>query len=442
MARSFARLAPALLPLAAGLVLLRSMPTAAGVEMTSPTILRLHPLALAAAVLLPLGAVRPQASFKRAVRLALGVTGAVLSVTITVPALQLAALYLVSLIVLRHIGVRWYVALAALSAGLLAPELGAALPSGATAAALVLAAFVGLGCVPRWTPLAGGEDWEPVLRPLWLFPLLQSLEAGPWPVGLALAAQLAGAVAAVAAAIEAFAAPDQARRYERMLASLLSMALVCVALNTAPGVAGALWALCAHGWLLLGMGRRDRQAAALLWLFVPVWWTAGASAAAGGFLAAAALLFAGILLALVSLLGRTTMTGQSAASTSLRPSAATPVAVAATAVLLMLFAPVVTRFVALPVIDQLGAGLTAFGLLEVWPWIGLGIQNAGHRRVAAVPGVALVPLLGVVAAGLWLLLRAVGRAAPVPLSLQAEQQTSPLDLVRDRVWWARTRRGG
>jgi len=441
MARSFVRLAPALLPLAAGLVLLRSMPAAAGVEMTSPMILRLHPLALAAAVLLPLGAVRPRASFNRAVRLALGVTGAALSVAITVPALQLATLYLVSLIVLGHIGVRWYAALAVVTAGILVPELGAAIPAGANAGALFLAAFVGLGCVPRWTPRAGGEDWELILRPLWLFPLLQSLEAGPWPVGLALVAQLAGAMAAVAAALEAFVARDQARRHERTLASLLSMALVCVALNTAPGVAGALWALCAHGWLLLGMGRRDLPAA-VLWLFVPVWWAAGAAAAAGGFLAAAALLFAGIILALVSLLGRTTMTGQSASATPLRPSAATPVAVTATAVLLMLFAPVVTRFVALPVIDQLGAGLTAFGLLEVWPWIGIGIQDAGHRRVAAVPGVALVPLLGVVAAGLWLLLRAVGRVAPVPLSIQAVRQTSPLDLVRDRVWWARTRRGG
>ena len=437
MVRLLARLVPALVPLAAGLLLLRRMPEVAVGSTAAGTILRLDPLALAACVLLPLGAARPETTFVRELRLALGVVGAIVSVGVAPPLLQLATLLLVSSIIFAHVGSRWFTALAALTVGLLLPEMAErwhAPPGveGAVPFVLFVVAFAGLGCIPRRTRRDEHADWELVLRPLWLFPLLRSLEAGPWPVGLALFAQLAAATAVLAAAVDALTTTSEARRRERTLGGLLGMALLCTALNTAPGVAGALWALCAHAVLLLFLRGQPQTVpgAALLWLWLPLWWTAGAAAAAGGFLVAAMVSFAGIALAV------TVTIGPKAAALRGTDRIGT-IGAAGLGLLLMLFAPAITRFVALPVIDQLGAGLTAFGLLEVWPWIGIGIQDAGHRRVAVTPSVALVALLGVIVAVLWLLLRAVGRNLSPALTFADADGPTPFERIRSRVWWAR-----
>lgn len=98
----------------------------------------------------------------------------------------------------------------------------------------------------------------------------------------------------------------------------------------------------------------------------------------------------------------------------------------------------------LPAVDLLQGGLTPFGLLAVWPWIGVAALDAGQRRVTTLPTIAALLFGLVVAAGVWLVARVPAlsikdqHSAPAHLS-----QSSMLDAkFRSRVWWLGERRDG
>ncbi len=307
-------------------------------------------------------------------------------------------------------------------------------------------------------------EWELLLRPIWLFPLLRSLESGPWQIAWALLVPVVGAAAMLWTAMEALRARNSRRGMERLLAVVLGMALICAGLNTAPGVAGALWALLAHALLLLWMPGDNGRAvlpACFLMLFVAGWWTAGAAAAAGAFLVAGAAWLAVMVAGIAAVLWPDRAVTREGYLARRHPPfrhrarrGGTGVAmVGLSLVLLALFAPLATEFLVVPVVDQLGAGLTPFGLLDVWPWIGVAALNAGHRRVALLPTVALAPLLLTVMSAVWLLLRLAARP-PRSLTRQPLAGVSegprvlPSPLVplitglRRRIWWLRTARNG
>ena len=469
MAARLLRIVLALLPLAVGLFMVRLMPQAVPALADRIATWRLDPLALGGLVLLPLGTARVQVSLKHALRLMLGTAGLMLALAATSPLLQLLLIYGSSVMLLPGLGPRWFVAFGFLMLAHLPLQIAALVGAGSQVAhaagtiwvlpALVLAALAGLGCVPWPAHRSDDIGWERLLRPFWLFPLLRSLETGPWPIAWTLLVPLLGTVAAVGAAIDLLRARDARRGMERLLAVVLGMALVCGGLNTTPGVAGAVWVVLAHGLLLVasrGGSGRISPPACLLLLFVAGWWTAAAATAAGAFLVAGLVWLAGMAGSVAPMVwpdsGALPETPQPPHANGVPGRGfAGAVSAALVLVLLALFAPLLTEFLALPVADQLGAGLTPFGLLDIWPWIGMAALDAAHRRAALLPSVALTPLLLVTLAVTWLLLRLgtplvylLTRRSPLPRASEesAVPAAAAIQSIRNRVWWVRARRDG
>jgi hypothetical protein len=84
---------------------------------------------------------------------------------------------------------------------------------------------------------------------------------------------------------------------------------------------------------------------------------------------------------------------------------------AALSVTLGVAAPAVVAWPIQPVARQLQGGLTPYGDLTIWPWVGLAALDAARQPVASLPSAALGGLMLVLAALAWLftLLRGAGR---------------------------------
>jgi hypothetical protein len=123
---------------------------------------------------------------------------------------------------------------------------------------------------------------------------------------------------------------------------------------------------------------------------------------------------------------------------------------------LALFSGLVTQVVGLRIADGLGAGLTAFGLVDTWSWIGVGALDAARQRVGLLPIVPLALLWLVVLAVTWLAARLMDRrmlASPLGCRQEAESNLPALlspaveadeadRAIRSRVWWLDTGRDG
>jgi hypothetical protein len=208
------------------------------------------------------------------------------------------------------------------------------------------------------------------------------------------------------------------------------MAFVAVSQNTILGVVASLWALAMYAALVAVTPKTFASLTIVCITFsVAGWWTTGALAAAGGFLGAIVVCFTSVAVCIATLLrfaGRE-LPQASVAGRSL---------VVLLTVALVLATPWVTTTLALPVAQQLGAGLTAPGLLDVWPFIGVSALDAGHRRVTLAPSIVLGCLFVFVWAAVWLASRIrvhVERMPDAPASTDDAAQPT----VRARVWWVR-----
>jgi hypothetical protein len=280
-------------------------------------------------------------------------------------------------------------------------------------------------------------DFEYVLRPLWLFPLLRTLQSGPWPSPWPLVVPLFGTAGAAWAAYRAFTTSDGGQVIERVSSVMLLMALVCAGFNSATGVAGVLWVILAHALLLLWTRAEPWHGSPVplfLPLFLAAWWTTAAASSGRAFLLAALVWLAGCI-------GTAALVCHYPQDRPQRMNGAPLLLVCLLAGLTMAFTPLVTRFVARPVIDQLDPGLTPFGLLDDWPWIGVAALDPGHLRTELWPSVALVPLFLVPLAVIWLLLRILTRPRQEELPQLPAGETLA-DRLGDRVWWAARRRRG
>ncbi len=409
----------ALLPLVVGLSLLWMLPQTVE-AMDVPTLgrWRLDPLALVGCFILPLAAVRPQ-PLRYGFRLALAVGGLMGAILATNPVLQLFAVVLASLLVYDGLSLRWFAALACFILITFAPSF---LSSSIILHVTILMALVGSGGVP-WSGGSGAGEAEIVLRPFWFVVLLRSLVLEPWPVATVIVVTTLGTVLLIMGAWSVLRTAPMVTR-DRMLAALLVMTLVAIAQNTTLGIVAALWTLTMYALLVvLGPSRRLAPLASVAITFgVAGWWTAGAVGAAGSFLGVAAVVLTTVAACVAALLG---------AAESPRRSSVTYFV---TLVALVVGMPWLTMTVALPVAQQLGAGLTAPGLLDVWSFIGVSAMDAGHRRVTLAPSIVLACLFVVLWAAVWLLSRLRGLDSARPLG--------PLDEgthvdVRARVWWLR-----
>lgn len=340
---------------------------------------------------------------------------------------------------------RWLLAGALLSAGLglvaLAGGTTWSAPTTATAITsqsfllLLAACAIGLNSYPIAVLSQRPDALRQALQPIWLLPLIRTIEWGPWNSGWSLAVLLLGGASALWSSGSALWIADREQRIEHILGTWLGMALACVGLLTTVGVASALWLVLAYA---LGVGLLAQADRRIWWAapvppsaaFVAGWLAQGATAASGAFLLSGvlwlAMLFVGI--AILRLRAETAAAWQ--------PGITATFAIGLT-ILLGLLAPLPLRWLIVPAIEPLQGGLTPFGLLDIWPWVGMAALDAGHRRVAVLPSIAVAVLALVVAALVWMLARVFGW---VRLDGEGDEQSPPRsaalwEQMRQQVWW-------
>jgi hypothetical protein len=251
----------------------------------------------------------------------------------------------------------------------------------------------------------------------WCYPLVRLYSLGPWNLGWSFATLLLAGALAGWCAVSALTEPDRPSRTTRLIVSYLGMALAGIGLGTSAGIAATCF--CMLAILLLGAGIfgdlfEQQQVAPsnhppgtslIAWLlagvfpftapFVAIWMLIGASVAAG------VPLLAGVAW-LVALLNGLTITLWGMAR-PIRPRNAR--ALAALSIALGVGAPLIVRVLIQPVVAQLQGGLTSYGDVAIWPWIGLAANDAGHIQVTTLPSIAIALLMLVLAALVYLVVR-------------------------------------
>lgn len=258
----------------------------------------------------------------------------------------------------------------------------------------------------------------------WLYPLARLYSLGAWNSGWSLATLLLGVALACWCMLSALFQPQPGVRAARTTAGALALALAGLGLGTNAGVAAACYSMLSVLVLMAGaeaMGGRavastpPRGAALPDWLlstavpfaapFVAAWMLIGASMAGGAALPAGGAWLAALLQALGPALWPQPA-GRSRARTAL----------AGLSLALGLGAPLVLRGLIEPVIAQLQGGLSLYGDLNIWPWVGLATANSARVPVTTWPTIAVALLMLVLCALVYVVARlgAGGASAPVP----------------------------
>ena len=299
---------------------------------------------------------------------------------------------------------------------------------------------------PRPGPLAL------VVRLAWLYPLLRLYSLGPWNSGWSFATLLLGGAIALWTALEALLAPDPATHARHVQSCYLGLALAAFGLSSGAGLAAGCYCLLAA--LLLAAPRtenreprtenREQQLTPSLlhlftspWLlspalpltgpFVAVWLVAGAAAGGGVTALLGVVWMAGLLVALGPVL---------------RPAPRPVWRTGALSLALGIGAPLVLLALAEPLIAQLQGGLTPYGDIEIWPWVGVAAQDAAKSQVAALPSLAVAGLMLVLGALVYLLARLRAELRPPAASALAAAEGPPgeapfdlAELLRREVPW-------
>lgn len=286
------------------------------------------------------------------------------------------------------------------SSGTIALDLVAIACLAAGAALAQRGAALGTPLIIAWLLAA----CRPLVRPrstipaaLWLMPLLLSYRAGPWNIGWGYAALLLGVGAALLAAIHCFASrPDDGDADAAPIYA--GLALAGIGLGSGAGIIAACFALLVSaiivaprrsaptaGWMRHALTPAFPLAAP----FIACWMVVGAAAAGGAAAAAGVIWLAALLLALRGAIGGPPMASRGSAVASL---------------VIGIAAPPIVRYLLQPVAEQLQGGLTLFGDLAVWPWVGLAAATSARVEVAVLPtllvaGMMLVLLALVALAG-------------------------------------------
>lgn len=317
------------------------------------------------------------------------------------------------------------------------PAVAAAL-NGPRFGLLLLAAWIGLDLYPLSLIREPHDPLRLALTPIWLLPILRAIALGPWSDGWALAALLIGCVAALWAAATALWAAHDHDRQEQAATSWLGMALACIGLLTPVGVAAALWLTLIYpiGLALLLGDRRWRLWAGPLPIgatFVGCWLAQGATAASGAFVPGAAIWLAALIggLATVRLWRAAPDDDPLLGALIDRSSQRFGGWLVGLTLLLGILAPLLLSRLIVPAVDLLQGGLTPYGLIDIWPWVGAAALDAGQRRVAVLPTIAVTALALIQGALVWMTARLLART-------DDERAATTLDwrALREQVWWS------
>lgn len=258
-----------------------------------------------------------------------------------------------------------------------------------------------------------------VARLAWFYPLLRLYSLGPWNSGWSFAVLLLGGAAALWAAVDTVLSPDVVQRTNRARACLLALGLAAFGLSSGAGLAAGCY--CALAALLIQSAPEDpahlqavTQGAeqsdptddtstplpttqtsllASSWLltpamplgapFVAIWLVVGAAVAGGVSALAGVAWLAALLLALAPTLHTTPPTDRRMGGLSL---------------VLGVGAPLMLLLAVEPLILQLQGGLTPYGDIVIWPWVGLATLDAARTQVAGLPSLAVAGLMLVLSA--------------------------------------------
>lgn len=299
--------------------------------------------------------------------------------------------------------------------------------------------FVLLAAAVPLVPVArSGNDG---LWLLWLYPLVRLYSLGPWNIGWSLATVLLGGALAVWIGLRGFGTPAAGVRTAWYGRSYAGLALASFGLATSAGIGAGCYAVLVAAALTgaannnqqgefraVQGGRFERGILVLVAPFVAAWMVVGA-AVAGGVVALAAAAW------LVALLG--------ALAWVLRDTTAerTSRVFGVVSLVLGVGVPLVVGWLIEPAILQLQGGLTPYGDVVIWPWVGLAVVNSAQTQVLALPSIAVALLMLVLVALVYLLDR-LRSSYLTDHALSGETAPDPrwlLDILHEEVPWLGSR---
>lgn len=299
-------------------------------------------------------------------------------------------------------------------------------------------------------PAGVAESQGPAMHILtfaWLYPLVRLYTLGPWNEGWSFATLVLGGGAMVWMSLMALTARNHVARAGYARYRFLAVALAGAGLSSGAGLAATGYALLVYLLLaVIAAGETgaspvaEQDGSALLlpstlpaWLlsgaipltapFIATWMLVGAAAAGGVVLLAAAAWLTALLAAL---------------SIVLEPPRAASRAVwfaGATSLALGVAAPLAVRFLIQPSIEQLQGGLSVYGDVNVWPWIGLAASDSARSGVTALPTIGAAGLMLVLSAMVYLLVRLLQPPVATGAASGAPAREDVLDELRRAVPW-------
>ncbi|OAN46925.1 hypothetical protein A6A03_11500 [Chloroflexus islandicus] len=265
---------------------------------------------------------------------------------------------------------------------------------------LLAGAAIAAGLLDLATAKRG--PFDPLAALAGIAAVLRLFSVGPWNLGWQLATLLLGGMLAISAAWRAATTTEPLEAEEWLQRSLSGLALTVTGCASPAGVAAA-------GLLLLHLTLRrlaQPMAGSATWagwlltgavpgtLGFVAFWSASAAAMAAGIPVLAIVVWAAALLCMLA-------AGRHIQGPARWPSTAGALAGLA----LGLAAPVLARWLLRPLSDHLQGGLTPYGAIEPWGWAGLLALDSGARTAATAPGLALLALMGLFGALVWLISR-------------------------------------
>jgi hypothetical protein len=300
-----------------------------------------------------------------------------------------------------------------------------------------------------------------IFRFAWLYPLVRLYSLGPWNTGWGFATLLLGGAAALWVALAALTRP--ADRPVLAPRCFLALALAGLGLGTGAGIAAACYGVLAYLVLVLPGVTTDHQMPGdtetgrqgdngrrttddghntqhathnIHWLlsgaipltapFVAAWMLVGASVAGGVALLAGAAWLVVLLSGLTAALAGVETEGNRRAL----------LIAAGVSMVIGIGAPLIVLALVQPVIEQLQGGLTPYGDVNIWPWVGLATIDAGHTPVTTLPSIAVAAFMLVLSALVYLIARLRGEwAQHAPANTAASDLGALLVSLRDEVPW-------
>ncbi|NOK64213.1 MAG: hypothetical protein GFH27_549323n48 [Chloroflexi bacterium AL-W] len=269
----------------------------------------------------------------------------------------------------------------------------------------------------RLVPPQSDGNLSILWRIAWLYPLVRLYSVGPWNTGWSFATLLVGAAAALWLSLSALTHPRGEHRLHYMALSYAALALAGFGLSTNAGIAAGCYGLLTY--VLLASLQNNHttsestvqtssESLSTLWSLAP-WALSGAIPFTAPFVAAWLLVGAAVaggaglvagVVWLVILLNALSM----GLYMALRPVPQWRMP-AVVSLMLGVGAPLVVLSAIDPVIKQLQGGLTVYGDVNIWPWIGLATRDSGSTPVTAFPTIATAAFMLLLSALVYLLLR-------------------------------------